>query len=360
MKRAVLSTRGTFPPNAGPKRAVQWSEIERAILLRIARKEYAAGQQLPTCEALAAELGANKNTVSKAYRSLAQRGYLLTRAGQGTFVSKRPVRLDAERSLDGIAGLLSLAIQEAKLSGLSPAEFQRLVNEVMAQGYGRTGPRLGFVECNRHDATTLSRDLQVALWHPVEPLLLEDILAHPERFLEAFDVIAVNLTHLAALEAAVQRSSGETARIVGIHIPIDPDSLLQVARLRAGTHVAVICDLKQTLFSMIGMVRGCNPGLQIDGCLADEAVAVDDLLAWSDVLLVTPSALQHVNIERSHVPVLTPAFRPDAQSVEQLAMIVAEPDTGRDTAEPDSQAGAQRPSGSDAVVRLSHKRWKGS
>ena len=76
--------------SGGPRRPVTWSEVERAILLRIARKEYTPGQQIPTCEALAAELGANKNTVSKAYRSLAQRGYLLTRAGFGTFISRRP------------------------------------------------------------------------------------------------------------------------------------------------------------------------------------------------------------------------------------------------------------------------------
>src|SRR5688572_3259063 len=91
------------------KRMVSWSEIERAILLRIARKEYTPGEQIPTCEGLAAELGANKNTVSKAYRSLAQRGYLLTRAGFGTFISKRPVRGDLDGTLDGIVGLLSLA-----------------------------------------------------------------------------------------------------------------------------------------------------------------------------------------------------------------------------------------------------------
>src|SRR5689334_14950682 len=111
-KRAVGHRR------ADARRSVSWSEIERAILLRIARKEYMPGQRIPTCEALAVELGANKNTVSKAYRSLAERGYVLTRAGFGTFVSRRPLRMSVDRALDGVTGLLSLAVQEAKLSGL--------------------------------------------------------------------------------------------------------------------------------------------------------------------------------------------------------------------------------------------------
>jgi DNA-binding transcriptional regulator YhcF (GntR family) len=73
--------RGNFSKAA--RRAVSWSEIERAILLRIARKDYTPGQRIPTCEALALELGANKNTVSKAYRSLAAKGYVLTRPASG-------------------------------------------------------------------------------------------------------------------------------------------------------------------------------------------------------------------------------------------------------------------------------------
>jgi DNA-binding transcriptional regulator YhcF (GntR family) len=89
-------------PEAATGRPVSWSAIERAILLRIARKEYVPGQQIPTCEALATELGANKNTVSKAYRSLAQRGYLMTRAGFGTFVSRRPVRISLDSALQAI------------------------------------------------------------------------------------------------------------------------------------------------------------------------------------------------------------------------------------------------------------------
>src|SRR3954471_22823517 len=104
MNRAAAAgsnaTRAVSNRQAGVRRSVSWSQIERTILLRIARNEYLPGQRIPTCEALAAELGANKNTVSKAYRALAQRGYLLTRAGFGTFVSRRKVRADVDSGLD--------------------------------------------------------------------------------------------------------------------------------------------------------------------------------------------------------------------------------------------------------------------
>jgi DNA-binding transcriptional regulator YhcF (GntR family) len=311
---------------ARARRAVSWSEIERAILLRIARKEYVPGERIPTCEALAAEIGANKNTVSKAYRSLAQRGYLLTRAGFGTFVSRRPLRMSLDRALDGITGLLALAVQEAKLCGLREPQFRRFVDDVATQAYGHAGPRVGFIECNRRDATMLSRDLQLAVAHPIEPLLIDAVLREPARFLDEYSILAVNITHLSAVEAALGTRAGEDGRaqILGMHIPIDPESLLRVARLRAGTRVGIVCDLRQTLVSLTGMVDGYNPGLRVAGCLTKERASIRRLLAASDVLLVTPSAAERMHIAQPQVPIVTLAFRPDSRSVEHLAALIAQ------------------------------------
>ncbi len=188
------------------------------------------------------------------------------------------------------------------------------------------GPRIGFIECNRHDATTLSRDLQLAISHPIEPLLIDDVLADPARFLDDYDILAVNITHLSAVESALRRAKHQQmarAVVVGMHIPIDPDSLLQVARLRAGTRVGIVCDLKQTLVSLKGMVDGYNPALTVDGCLSKERTAVRQLFQSSDILLVTPSAAGRMRIADSQMPVVTLAFRLDARSIEQLSALIA-------------------------------------
>ena len=305
---------------------MSWSQIERAILLRIARKDYTPGQKIPTCEALAVELGANKNTVSKAYRSLAAKGYLLTRAGFGTFVSKRPLRISIDGALDGITGLVSLAAQEAKLSGLSVEQFRSFIDDVVTQAYGHAGPRVGFIECNRRDATVLSRDLQLAVAHPIEPLLINDVVADPQRFLGEYSILAVNITHLSAVESALGSAAGDGrhGQVFGMHIPIDPDSLVQVARLRAGTRVGIVCDLRQTLVALRGMVDGFNPGLHVAGCLSKERSALQRLIEASDVLLVTPSAAERKRVLESQVPIVTLAFRPDARSVEQLSALIAQ------------------------------------
>ena len=327
-RTSFIETSGTRPRSArgDARRFVSWAEIERAILLRIARKEYVPGQRMPTCEALAAELGANKNTVSKAYRSLAERGYVLTRAGFGTFVSRRSLRMSVDGALDGVTGLLSLAVQEAKLCGLAQPQFLRFVDDVVRQAYGQLAPRIGFIECNRRDAITLSRDLQIATGHAIEPLLMNAVLAEPDRFLNDYDVLAVNITHLAAVEGALGPRTGvqNRAQIFGMHIPIDPESLLRVARLRSGTRVGIVCDLKQTLVSLTGLVDGYNPGLRVHGCLSQERTSIRKLLKTSDVLLCTPSASERMNVSDAQIPVVTLAFRPDTRSVEQLTALVTE------------------------------------
>ena len=229
-----------------------------------AQRIHCQASSIPTCEALAAEFGANKNTVSKAYRSLAQRGYLLTRAGFGTFISKRPVRVDLDSALDGIAGLLSLAVQEAKLSGLGQAQFRQVRRRCRGAGLRprRTAHRLHRMQPSRRDDAEprpAGRDLASRS----SRCCIDDVLADPERFLAEYDILAVNITHLSAIESALgarhrrrtgaRRSSACTSRSI-------PTACLRVARLRAGTKVGIVCDLRQTLVVAEGHGRRLQPG----------------------------------------------------------------------------------------------------
>src|SRR5436190_14236764 len=192
-----VSARGTARRGGSPgRRPISWTEVEKAILLRIVSGVYEPGQRLPSCEQLATEVGANKNTVSKAYRSLAERGYLRTRAGSGTFVARRPARADSDRAIADIANLLALVVQEAKMAGLQRQQFLTLIDDTIARFYDPVRPRVGYIECNRLDATTLSRDLQMALSHPIEPLVIDDVIARPRDFMATFHILAINLSHL--------------------------------------------------------------------------------------------------------------------------------------------------------------------
>lgn len=75
------------PGATGPMTA---ADVERIVLSRVAARRYAPGCRLPTCDAMGRELGASKNTVSKAYRALTRRGHLTSSPGRGTFAAVTP------------------------------------------------------------------------------------------------------------------------------------------------------------------------------------------------------------------------------------------------------------------------------
>lgn len=60
--------------------------LRGAIAMGILRGDYAAGDQLPSVRAFAAEHGANPLTVAKAYQRFQDEGYVEVRRGVGMFV----------------------------------------------------------------------------------------------------------------------------------------------------------------------------------------------------------------------------------------------------------------------------------
>jgi hypothetical protein len=235
-------------------------------------------------------------------------------------VQNQPVPADSTSAVEGVSSLLALVVQEAKLAGVDREHFRELVDQTIARYYDRTSLRVGFIECNHLEATEFSRDLQVALAHPVEPLMIDDVTADPERYLREFDILAVNLSHLVAVEERLRRPEhvGD-AEIVALLLPPDPESLTQVARLRPGTRLGVVCDLAGTLQSLGGMVAAYNPGVHACGALSGDEIALRKVLDQSDVILVTPSAHADLVALGPHQPLISVRFRVEERSIQLLA-----------------------------------------
>lgn len=63
-------------------------QLRRGLFALIERGALPEDTLLPTVRELAAQLGVNFNTVARAYRALDQEGWLITRQGRGTVVSR--------------------------------------------------------------------------------------------------------------------------------------------------------------------------------------------------------------------------------------------------------------------------------
>ncbi|EUB12657.1 transcriptional regulator, GntR family [Shuttleworthella sp. MSX8B] len=108
-----------------------YQQIRNQIVYGISSGALAAGEQLPTVRALAAEIGVNVMTVSKAYQTLKAEGYIVTERKRGARVrekmteSKR-LSLVNRRELERI-------ISEARLSGMKRADFIQVVDQIYAE-----------------------------------------------------------------------------------------------------------------------------------------------------------------------------------------------------------------------------------
>lgn len=304
-----------------------------AILSRIANGRLEPGQRLPACTALAAEMRVNKNTVSRAYQSLAAEGYVSSRPGRGTFVApltsenaRRMLRPRVEESLH-------LAVQEAKLAGMTRLDFVAAAGAAADHGFGLAELRIGYVDCVPHDAAALSGQLQAALGAPVAPLLLDDVLADPGRTLSALDLVGVSMSHLGPVDAARRARGLHRPELVGLLALPDPAGLARIARLRAGTRVAVVCDQEPTLRTVLPLLEAYNHGLRLDGGLSTDAAWLAAAVEWAGVAVVTVSALDHLpgSGRDIHTPVITLGFRLEPTSTEEMATRVRRLTTGQVT-----------------------------
>jgi DNA-binding transcriptional regulator YhcF (GntR family) len=298
-------------------------DVERILLRRIAEGRYEVGERLPSCEALGREIGANKNTVSKAYRALAERGYLSAKAGRGTFVSARPSTGNGGGFVDEIEALLALVVENAYAAGVSVDDLGRLVSDEIRRRYNRSRVRVGYVECNLAEAVKFSHELQEALSTPVEPLLLDDLLIDTEALTQQFDVIALDLSHLADLQERLRTSPSRGAEIVPLLTLPDPESLAEVARLEPGTRLGVLTETPEGLTALSALAQAFNPTLRVNGALVGRRDERDRVVAGSDVLLVAEAARQHLDRVTGTKPLIEASFKLDRRSVDTLAERVA-------------------------------------
>jgi GntR family transcriptional regulator len=103
-----------------------WVQLRNRLLFLITSGHYQVGDQLPTVHKMAILLKINYNTVNKVYQGLERDGYIVSRRGQGTFVT------EFTEKEDGTPGSTASLITDEYLSrmksiGLTASDITELV-----------------------------------------------------------------------------------------------------------------------------------------------------------------------------------------------------------------------------------------
>lgn len=111
-----------------------YRQLEEQVQRGVLSGTLAEGEKLPTVREVAAELGVNPMTVSKAYSHLEMEGWVERRRGVGLFVRPRPAASEDEERLRVLAASLREAAFCAVQMGIPLGEalhvFERQYREL--------------------------------------------------------------------------------------------------------------------------------------------------------------------------------------------------------------------------------------
>lgn len=104
-----------------------YEQIAAQIRDAVAAGELAAGEQLPSIRALAAQLRISAITTKRAYQDLEAQGYVTTVPGKGCFVAEQNLDLLREERLRRVEASLARAVCDARACGLSDDELREML-----------------------------------------------------------------------------------------------------------------------------------------------------------------------------------------------------------------------------------------
>ena len=114
-----------------PTRPIYLQIIE-AVKKRTAQGIYRAGNRLPSVREMAAEMGVNPNTLSRAYMELEREGFITTRRGEGSSITGSAERIDSERAALARAAR-DRFISEVRGLALSKEQVETLMREILEE-----------------------------------------------------------------------------------------------------------------------------------------------------------------------------------------------------------------------------------
>lgn len=105
-----------------------YEQIAAQVRDAVAAGELAAGEQLPSIRALAAQLRISAITTKRAYQDLEAQGYVTTIPGKGCFVAEQNLDLLREERLRRVEASLARAVCDARACGLSDDELREMLD----------------------------------------------------------------------------------------------------------------------------------------------------------------------------------------------------------------------------------------
>ena len=193
------------------------------------------GQQLPTVQELAGELGIAKGTIKRAYDELEHQGFIEKIQGRGTFICYQPAN-SGSRKEQAMAAIDEM-LDKLEAIGFSAEEiniFLTLKQRERAEDLSVL--KVAAVECNPENLSQLSEQLRSIKGIDLYSYLLNSVEAYPYKLDEDMDMVVTTAEHAPFLETILP----DRKKIALVALRLSMETLSGLVRLRPGTKVGIL------------------------------------------------------------------------------------------------------------------------
>ncbi len=261
-----------------------YQQLKEQIRYFLLNGDLQPGTQLPPPKDLAGYLRINKNTVIVAYKELEKEGVIVTKHGQGTYVSdKLPPDPGFERR-QALIELAREALGRARELGFGAEDLFTVVFSQTVLGLGPDrAQRVLFVECNMPDVDFYVRELVKEIHVPVEGCLLGELADRmDDKAAPGVDLVVTTFFHVEDVKAICEPLA---KKVVAIMVAPEMATLMQVSQLAPGTKAGFVCGSQGSVEMLRGSLGGAGIRHIDYECVSfGDRQAVEELLARVDVV----------------------------------------------------------------------------
>ncbi|WP_350345040.1 GntR family transcriptional regulator [Proteinivorax tanatarense] len=307
-------------------------QVKNNIKELIKKGELKPGTKIPTERELSKELNVSRNTVSVAFQELESEGYLDCKQGKGTFVSEIDEALKKESRKERLLKMIDITLDEGRSLGFS-------IDEILAIAHVRGREKkeilhkikVLFIECNKEQGEYISKQLSTDLSINVEPIVLDNLLANPEKYEFLISQSTIIITTFFHIEQVKKLSDFAGKDVIPIALSPHLETIVKIARFPADQKVLLVCKSQTFANKVISSLKSAGIShLEIDTFLqarnkqSEFEKVIDDYK-----YIITSPGHQHMTskkakMENGNKEVLEFNFKPDLASINLLKSALLE------------------------------------
>ncbi len=285
------------------------------------------GFKLPTERQLADVLNVSRNTISLAYKGLAEEGLVESQQGRGTFVTgghsaRQPQEGGEELPQQHLELLTDSFLQRILDMGFDLSTVEQTVQRrIDVRRAMLSEITVAFIECNREQLDYFSRSLQLGAGVTVIPLMLsrlinEETSQQVRSQINSMDLVVTTFFHLQEVRSLL----GDDVEVVGIALDPEMETMVRIAQLPQQASVGLLC-LSETFAERVLKSLG-QSGLDYLDIRIETSVdrsAVCELVRSCDALVVSPGRRQEAEcLADGDQTIIEFIYKPDAGSINTL------------------------------------------